>query len=330
MNDDTTAPKQGQAEAEQADAAALLDEHIKNQHPGMDGNLRRSLAKLGASIAAKEAKEARAQATKAARLPVWPDSTRGVPNVALRSALFGAVRRGPRTYLEAQPITSLNGVTVMFTGPRLDQADLDVWEQCLHLARTQGLGCEIRFSAHGFLKAIGRSTGKAQHQWLKSAFRRLMSSMAEFQEGRRAYAGPLLHHWARDEDTRQHIIVLNPGLVELYGNDGWTQIEWEQRQALKGWPLAQWLHGFYSSHAEPFAMKVETLHRLCGSESGRMDNFRQDLRKALDHLAESVGWRWEIGPDDLVLIERQPSPSQQRHLVKKARKARYRTREGTG
>ena len=247
---------------------------------------------------------------------------RGVPNVALRSALFGAIRRGPRIYMQAQPVASVNGVTVMFTGPRLDQADLDVWEQCLHLARTQGLGCEIRFSAHSFLKAIGRSTGKAQHQWLKNAFRRLMSSMAEFQEGRRAYAGPLLHHWARDDATGQQVIVLNPGIVELYGNDGWTQVEWVQRQALKGLPLAQWLHGFYSTHAEPFAMKVETLHRLCGSEAARMDHFRQELRKALDHLAKAVGWDWGIDANDLVRIDRKPTPSQQRHIAKKARKPR--------
>ena len=29
--------------------------------------------------------------------------------------------------------------------------------------------------------------------------------------------------------------------------------------------LAQWLHGFYASHAKPFPIKIETLHRLCGS-----------------------------------------------------------------
>jgi hypothetical protein len=318
MHDQATPPA-GDGEP---DAAALIEAQIKSRHPGMDEGLRRSLAKLGASMAAKDAQQARAQPAKLIRLPVWPEAARGVPNVALRSALFGAVRRGPRIYLQAQPVASVNGIAVMFTGPRLDQADLDVWEQCLHLARTQGLGCEIRFSAHGFLKAIGRCTGKKDHEWLKNAFRRLMSAVAEFKAGSRAYAGPLLHHWARDEATGQQVIVLNPGIVELYGNDGWTQVEWAQRQALKGWPLAQWLHGFYSSHAEPFAMKVETLHRLCGSEAARMDNFRQELRKALGHLAESAGWTWEIDSSDLVLINRKPSLSQQKHLAKKRGKPR--------
>lgn len=37
------------------------------------------------------------------------------------------------------------------------------------------------------------------------------------------------------------------------------------RHALDGHQLAQWLHGFYASHAKPFPIKIETLHRLCGS-----------------------------------------------------------------
>lgn len=312
------------AEDTKTDAALLLEQQIKAQSPKMDPALRRSLARLGASIAIRDAEkvqEAQTQPAKVIRLPVWPDATRGVPNVALRSALFGAIRRGPRNYLQAQPVSSLNGITVMFSGPRLDQSDLDVWEQCLHLAKDQGLGCEIRFSAHNFLKGIGRCTGKKDHEWLKSAFRRLMSSMAEFEEGRYAYAGPLLNYWARDQETGQHVIVLNPGIVQLYGNNGWTQIEWQQRLALKGQPLAQWLHGFYSSHAEPYPMKVETLLRLCGSEANELFHFRSKLRKALEYLSEVAGWNWKIDPDDLVVVSRKPSPSQQRHLARKSRKS---------
>ena len=39
------------------------------------------------------------------------------------------------------------------------QSDLDVWEQALHLARTQALGTQVPFHGpRGFLKALGRST----------------------------------------------------------------------------------------------------------------------------------------------------------------------------
>jgi hypothetical protein len=32
------------------------------------------------------------------QLPFWPESTRGVPNGVLRSALFGAIKKGARPY----------------------------------------------------------------------------------------------------------------------------------------------------------------------------------------------------------------------------------------
>jgi hypothetical protein len=264
------------------------------------------------------------KSAKVIRLPVWPDATRGVPNGVLRSALFGAIRKGRRQALNGQiiPVSALENITIRYTGWRLDQADLDVWEQCLHLARAEGLGCRIRFSAGSFLKSIGRNTSGANHEWLKSVFRRLTATAVEIKEDRRAYAGPLLHHWARDDETGQHVIELNPEIVRLYGPGGWTQIEWDQRRALKGRPLAQWLHGFYSTHAEAFPLKVETLHRLCGSESERMDHFRQELREAFEHLAQAAGWTWRIDEDDLAYVERQPSRSQQKHLIRKARKPR--------
>jgi len=253
---------------------------------------------------------------KVMQLPLWPEPVRGVPNSILRSALFGAIKRGKRAYQDGVKKASVDGVTVVHTGPQLDQADLDVWEQCLHLARTGGLGVEIRFTGHGFLKAIGRGTGKSQHEWLKSALRRLMTSLVELEDGKKAYAGQLLHHWYRDEESGQHVMELNPKIAAMYGTDGWTQIEWEQRQSLKKQPLAQWLHGFYSTHAAPFPYKVETLHRLCGSGTEDLKHYREKLRKALDALSEATGWAWEIDDPDLVQISKKPTSSQSRHLIR--------------
>ena len=255
----------------------------------------------------------------AVKLPRWPDQVRGVPNSILRCAIFGAIRRGKRAFVQRQEIASYEGVTILQTGPRLDQADLDVWEQCLHVARTGGLGLEIRFSGHGFLKAIGRGTGKSQHEWLKGALSRLMGSVVEVQDGKRAYAGQLIHHWYRDDETGRHVIVINPKIAALYGPDGWTRVELEQRLMLKGHPLAQWMHGFYSTHAQPFPMKVQTIHRLCGSEAARMDHFRSELRDALAALAEATGWTWEIDDADLVHVYKHPTPAQARHLIHRAR-----------
>ena len=74
-------------------------------------------------------------------------------------------------------------------------------------------------------------------------------------------------------------------LRALFSPDQFTQIEWAVRNDLHGKPLAQWLHGFYASHAKPYPVKVETLHKLCGSEATLLSDFKKDLRRNLDAVA---------------------------------------------
>lgn len=254
------------------------------------------------------------------QLPLWAEPVRGVPNSILRSALFGAIKRGKRAYQDAVKKASVDGVTVIHTGPQLDQADLDAWEHCLHLARKFGLGSHIHFSANSFLRDIGRATGKSQHEWLKGALRRLMTSLVELEDGKRAYAGQLIQEWFRDDKTGHHVIKINPKIAAMYGTDGWTQIEWQQRQALRKQPLAQWLHGFYSTHAAPYPYKVSTLHDLCGSENGQIAGFHRDLLDALNMLKEATAWTWEINESNLVRINKKPTGSQARHLIREKAK----------
>lgn len=253
------------------------------------------------------------------QLPLWAEVCRGVPNSVLRSALFGVVRRGPRSFQQRVQKASVDGVKIIHTGPQLDQADLDVWEQALQLARTGGLGCRIQFTASQFLKSIGRGNGKSQHEWLKGAFARLASSVVEIKDAHRAYFGAILSHGGRDDHTGRYVIEMNPKLIELYGLDGWSSVEFGQRMALKKRPLAQWLHGYYSSHAKPFPVKVETLHRLCGSQNLAIKGFKQDLKSALERLEEVTHWTWKIDASDLVHLSKMPTASQSRHLLKRGR-----------
>jgi hypothetical protein len=257
-----------------------------------------------ANVAAR-AKERREQESIAAGLPEWPEKARGIPNGALRSSLFGAIRKGPRKFLKRTKLQSVNGLTIVFNGPRLSQSDLDVWEHCLHLARINGTGCQIRFTGYSFLKSIGRNTGKSDREWLKGVLLDLASSVVEISDGKRAYFGPLIHHGVRDEITMEFVIEVNPRVAILYGADGWTQIEWAQRWALRRQPLAQWLHGFYSTHAEPYPYKVETLRRLAGSENEHLYSFRQELRSAMSKVAEITGWSWFIVDADLLQVIKQ-------------------------
>ncbi len=197
---------------------------------------------------------------------------------------------------------------------QLDQSDMDVWEQALHLARQHPLGTRCEFTAHGFLKSLGRATGKKDHERLKRIFRRLGGCLVEITVSGKTYFGSLLEGY-RDEDTGRYRLEINPKLKALY-DAGWTAVDWQQRQELRRKPLALWLHGFLASHAEPYPLKVETLYRLSGSQTKEVWKFKQNLRKALDELksVEAVtGYEFDGG---LVFIEKTPSGSQKKHLTR--------------
>ena len=261
----------------------------------------------------REAQKPRGPA-KVIQLPSWPEAKRGAPNAVLRGALFAAVHKD-RRYMDRELLAAQDGITVRFTGKQLDQADLDVWEAVLHIARLQGLGTELHFTAHAFLKALGRQTGKSGHDWLRSAFARLGATWVEISDGRRTYLGSLIEGGARDEDTGRYVLEINPKLAKFFSPTRWTQIDWEQRQRLRGKPLALWLHGFYASHAKPYPLTVEYLHKLSGSQTKQLWKFKQNLTQALRDLQAAGAIRGFEIRGDLVHVQTVPSKSQRKHLA---------------
>lgn len=281
-------------------------------------DLEQRLQSLEQLVKSRKAKEpqAKQKSGELVQLPLWPEPARGVPNSTLRGALFAAVQGKGRQYMKREILASQNGVTIRFTGWQLDQSDLDVWEQCLHLARMHPLGTRCDFTAHAFLKAMGRSTGKYQHEQLKEEFSRLTACAVEITQDQKTYFGSMVEGGVRDEISGRYVINLNPQMITLYGPGMWTAIDWQQRHQLARKPLALWLHGFYASHAEPFPLKVATLHELSGSQTKRLRKFKENLKSALYELQE-VGaiTAYEI-EGDLVTVYRTPSDSQRRHLEK--------------
>lgn len=257
-------------------------------------------------------------------LPVWAEGARGVPNGMLRSALFGAVKKGPRRYMEREEIHSLEGVRILYTGAKLDQGDLDVWEVVLHLARMLPLGREIRITAYQLLKLLGKTDTGTNREILDRRLSRMKATGVDVYLGRQGYEGSLIDEVYRDKDTQEYVIRLNPKLRSLFDKDQWTAVDWGVRMELSGLPLAQWLHGFYATHAKPYPISVEKLHQLCGSEAEEPRKFKQLLIRALEAVSlasEKHGqfFSAEI-KGNLVYVERQPSKSQQKHLAKKAKK----------
>lgn len=235
---------------------------------------------------AKEKPPRRRNKPQSITLPEWPVSARGVPNAILRSALFAAVQGKDRRYMKREILASQKGIKIRFTGMQLDQSDLDVWEQALEIARKHPLGTRCEFTAHSFLKGLERSVGKQNHDWLKDALARLASALVEITVDTHTYFGTLIDEGARDEVTGEYVLEINPKLQALY-EAGYTYIDWRQRQALRGKPLALWLHGFLASHEEPFQLSVEYVQALSGSRNKQKADFQRKLKRALADLKDA-------------------------------------------
>ncbi len=264
-------------------------------------------------------------ATAPVLLPHWPAGVRAIPNGLLRSALFGAIKKGARRYMRGELLAGLDGVEIRQTGLQLDQGDFDLWASVLHAVRLQELGSQCRITSYLLLKIMGVTDTGKNRTILQARIERLVANALTIKQGRYTYIGSLIVRAGKDEKTQEWVIELDAKLRPLFAGDQFTQIGWAVRHALSGKPLAQWLHGFYASHAKPYPVRVETLHRLCGSDA-ELRRYRQTLGDALAAVAEASaahgeGFSYEMR-GDLVYVDKQASGPQQRHLAKNAAKHR--------
>jgi hypothetical protein len=277
-------------------------------------------------------------AQRAEQLPFWPEPVRGAPNPLLRSAFFAAIhskkrrKLGTQTNPDEEPdgdiIASQQGVLIRYAGKQLNQYDADVFFEGLHRARHHPLETECFFTGYGFLKAIGRAVGKREYQDLHNSLRRLRDGRIEIEwkiNGRHyKFEGGLIASHVREENSKLYKVTFAKEIRDLFAPACWTQLEWEERMALKGKPLAQWLHSYFSTHAKAYPVTAAFLHEKTGSPTTQLKHFRTELKNALAALENELGWKaiWEA---DLLTVERQRSASQIRHLNQ--RKARSRKRQ---
>lgn len=285
-----------------------------------------ALAKLSAkrptSTEPKPVAKTKAGPSPQLMLPLWPESVRAIPNAVLRGALFSVSQKRPIAN-DRELIATAQGVEIRYTGKRWNQVDLDLLEILLHLARLQPLGDKVEFTSNAVLKELGRGIAGKDHEELKNGIARLASGVVDIKwtagkQKNKSIGGALVSTYFRDDETGRNVVIFNKRILALY-EDGYSHVRWEERKALGNNSLAKWMHGWISSHAQPFPYKVMTLKTLCGSTAKRLSEFRKMLQIALGHLVEIGAIKnWSIDNDDLVHIEKVPTDSQHRHLTKKA------------
>lgn len=244
-------------------------------------------------------------------LPDWNGSRAvlAIPNCILRSGLFSATRGSGKTFMKREPIKTLSGISILYTGLRLTQTDLDVWHGILSLSKIQFDPELVDMSAKSFLRMIGRSGGKSDREWLKNSVAKMSATTIEISHGEITYGGSLIDEFYRDEATGRYRLKLNRKLANLFTPAAWTAIDWNQRSALQGKPLALWLHAFYSSHKAPFDYKVETIMELCGSAQEEVFHFRGRLKAAIEELNNTIKWTCSYNKEaDSISVNRSSLP----------------------
>jgi hypothetical protein len=184
----------------------------------------------------------------------------------------------------------------------LNQEDLTLWETLVHLAKENPLGYVCDFTAYEIIKALSLPDNGESYARLDRGVKRLVTCTVTISQGRGRFIGHLIEYAAIDEKTRHYKVDLGRKLTKLYGESTW--VDSDQRLQLRRKSLAQFLHGYYSSHKAPYPVKVTTLHQLSGSAMKSMAGFKQKLKAALEELI-SIGFLESYAVNgDLVSVKR--------------------------
>lgn len=243
----------------------------------------------------------------------WGDAFRGMPNELIRTGLFNIRRNEPRVILKDAVVAGSKDTTVLYSGEELRIRDEDVLMQIYHFQRNFKLGDTWQVSGSDFLTSMCWGTGQRGYTDLYDSLRRLSggkititrtgSSRGDFHFAE----GSLVSYLEIDHiesGSRTIRIKLAPETLTLWQSVGFTLVNWEQRLSLSS-PLARFLHRYYSSHKEPYALKLDTLRQMTGSTVSARTKFRQLLKAALQSLVDigflSAYW---IDSDDKVFVRR--------------------------
>lgn len=246
------------------------------------------------------------------QLALWPESERGIPNELVRCAVFSAKNRKERreVYRANAPliVPVIGGGEVVYIGEELRQDDETVWMQLVHLAKEARSEC-VSFTPYSFLKAVKWPIKGTSYTRLLTSIRRLATSGLEVYSSRfdKGVSTKLIakYEYSKGADAPWKVQVFNKDDELLFLFDKlYSRLDWETRLALPE-GVTTWLHGFFSSHREPFDHKIETLAVGAGltleseedaqldeaariaKRKARLREIKRIITKALEALQES-------------------------------------------
>lgn len=226
------------------------------------------------------------------QLPLWPELERAIPNHLARSSLFAPIAPGRRKQHYRTEIASRDDVKILFTGTQYDMADCDVFMQSLFEAHRGSLGERVAINRGRFLKAIGRSTGKSDYEWLHESFRRLFMGAIEIEAKKFKIGGTpkssalhLITAFDYDPDSDEYYIRFDPRILALFYNQEYALVDWEKRKQLtKRVDMSKWLQNYLASHGPGIHRIGLKLLKTWMDYGSPMNKFTKALQEALGEL----------------------------------------------
>lgn len=201
---------------------------------------------------------------------------------------------------------------ISYRGEELRQDDATVWLQLVQFATESPLGEYVEFTPNAFCKAVGWSPSGDAYVHLRKCLSRLQATSLAFYAERTQITISLSmipefcwQDLGTGKPLRRYKVKLAKQLAELFKGHHYTYVAWAQRNQLPE-GLATWLHGYFSSHREPFPLKIADIQRAADLTIQRPDNLRAAIVRALTALVE-VGLleSWKIA-DERVTVVRRP------------------------
>lgn len=228
----------------------------------------------------------------ARQLPLWPEGRRVIPNLFVRSALFNARNKNtPRKFLKEAPIFVVGDHgSITYTGEELRQDDETVWLQLVNLAKDKPLGSSIQFTPYEFCKALGWGISGRSYIRLREILTRLQATSlkaysSQLEQGVSLSMLPKFE-WrdqASNSALKMYKVTIAEELLELFSDNRYTRLEWEQRLSLPT-GIATWLHGYFASHRDNFPIRLSTIRQGSGLETVNIKHLKASIQEALNHL----------------------------------------------
>lgn len=264
-----------------------------SQHPLGDAFSR--IQQRAAEAAARKEMRAESPPTQKLFLPGLAEFKRAVPNHIARSSLYAPIARGPRQFHHEVLLVTRADAFMRYTGEQLDEADADLTFQLISEAIQFPLGVAVTLNRARLLRAMGRSTGKSDYEWLHRRMKALTvatlfieakkpDGSVKFRVGH-LEAFHIVQSFRYDDASETYSFVMDSRWVQLFSNHEFALIDWPKRLEIRrGQDMAKAFQRLIATSSNPVQRYALDWLKEKMQYTGRPWDFRAAVDRAMGEL----------------------------------------------